>query len=276
MPIAAHIAGGHSTLDLLIGLAVLIWALAGAAVLAGWRTRFARRRQRSQRPSLRGALGARVPRLQASAAGARDSAPTPTVAPSRGVPSTAAAESSASTPTGAAAPAETPVGVIVGARISPETLEPLGQRVDNSRRLAVARARLGEVLTALRGDRWFVERNVVFAAHPIPFLILGETGVFALWGDSSRSFVAGITYVELSVYGVGRSKTCIIAWTISVCAWVAVCVRAFAMANGICFAMAFVSFTAPEMSRSTENFTGVPRFDHRLRLWVMKAAYFSA
>jgi hypothetical protein len=27
-----------------------------------------------------------------------------------------------------------------------------------------------------------VERNVVFAAHPIPFLILGETGVFALWG----------------------------------------------------------------------------------------------
>jgi hypothetical protein len=92
-------------------------------------------------------------------------------------------ESSASTATRAApAPAETPAGVITAARVSPETLEPLAQRVDNSRRLAIARACLGEVLSALPGDRWFVERNVVFAAHPIPFLILGETGVFALWG----------------------------------------------------------------------------------------------
>ena len=186
MAIAAHTAGGHSTLDVLIGIAVLIWALAGAAVLAGWLTRFARRQRRSRRPSLRGALRARVPRLQAKAAGAHDLAPTATAttkAPSRGVPSKAAAESSASTATRAApTAAETPAGVIAAARISPETLEPLSQRVDNSRRLAVARARLGDVLTALPGDRWFVEQNVVFAAHPIPFLILGETGVFALWG----------------------------------------------------------------------------------------------
>jgi hypothetical protein len=183
MPIAAHTAGGYSTPDVLIGTAVLIWALAGAAALAGWLTRFARRRRRSRRPTLRGALRARVPRLKANAASARDSASTPTVAARRGVPSAAAGEPSAPTAARATpAGAKTPAGGIQDARISPETLEPLSQRVDNSRRLAVARARLGEVLTALPNDRWFVERNVVFAAHPIPFLILGETGVFAVWG----------------------------------------------------------------------------------------------
>lgn len=186
MAIAAHTAGAHSTLHLLIGIAVLIWALAGAAALAGWLTRSARRKRRGPIPSLVGALRARVRRLKARAGGAGDSASTPTAsteAPSRGVRSTAAAESSASTTTRAApASAETPTGVIADPCVSPETLEALGQRVDNSRRLDVARARLGEVLSPLPGDRWFVERNVVFAAHPIPFLILGETGVFALWG----------------------------------------------------------------------------------------------
>lgn len=191
MAIAAHTAGAHSTLHLLIGIAVLIWALAGAAALAGWLTRSARRKRRGPIPSLVGALRARVRRLKARAGGAGDSASTPTAsteAPSRGVRSTAAAESSASTTTRAApASAETPTGVIADPCVSPETLEALGQRVDNSRRLAVARARLGEVLSPLPGDRWFVERNVVFAAHPIPFLILGETGVFALWGRPDHS-----------------------------------------------------------------------------------------
>ena len=195
MPIAAHTTGGHSTHDVLIGIAVLIWALAGAAVLAGWLTRSARRQPHSQRTSLRGALRARAPRLQAKAAGTRDSAQTPTArteAPSRGVPSKAAAESSASTATRATpAPAETPAGVIAAARISPETLEPLSQRVDNSRRLATSRSPRtpGRDADRLPGDRWFVERNVVFAAHPIPFLILGETGVFAdpSWRGSHTS-----------------------------------------------------------------------------------------
>jgi hypothetical protein len=178
MPIAAHTAGGYSTLDVLIGTAVLIWGLAGAAVLASGLTRFARRQRSSERASLGGALRGRVPRLQAKAAATR--VETPTVAACRGVPSAASSASTATRATPAAT--ETPAGVLPDARVSPETLEPLSQRVDNSRRLAVARARLGEVLTALPGDRWFVERNVVFAAHPIPFLILGETGVFGLWG----------------------------------------------------------------------------------------------
>ena len=68
-----------------------------------------------------------------------------------------------------------------GARYSPETLELLGQHLDNSRRLAVVEDRLAPVVSALPRDRWLVERYVLFAGHRIPFLILGETGVFALW-----------------------------------------------------------------------------------------------
>jgi hypothetical protein len=186
MAIAAPTAGGHTTLDLLIGIAVLIWALAGVAALVSWLTRSARWKRRGRLPGLVGALRAHLRPPTTRGGGADDSTSTPsapTDAPSRGMPSTAAAESRASTITRAApASAQTPAGVIVNARVSPETLEPLGQRVDNSRRLAVARACLGDALTALPGDRWFVERNVVFAAHPIPFLILGESGVFAMWG----------------------------------------------------------------------------------------------
>ena len=61
------------------------------------------------------------------------------------------------------------------------TLVPLGQRVDNARRLAVADARVSGVLQTLPADRWFVERYVVFAGHSVPFLVLGETGVFCVW-----------------------------------------------------------------------------------------------
>jgi hypothetical protein len=53
--------------------------------------------------------------------------------------------------------------------------------LDGSRRLAVVEERLAPVVGALPPDRWLVERYVTFAGHRIPFLVLGETGVFALW-----------------------------------------------------------------------------------------------
>ena len=40
---------------------------------------------------------------------------------------------------------------------------------------------MARALAALPGDRWFVERYVLFAGHRIPFLVFGETGVIALW-----------------------------------------------------------------------------------------------
>ena len=43
MPIAAHTTGGHSTLDLVLGIAILLWALASVSALLGWLTRLPRR-----------------------------------------------------------------------------------------------------------------------------------------------------------------------------------------------------------------------------------------
>jgi hypothetical protein len=40
---------------------------------------------------------------------------------------------------------------------------------------------VGEILAGLPRDRWLVERYVLRAGHRIPFLILGETGVFTVW-----------------------------------------------------------------------------------------------
>ena len=74
---------------------------------------------------------------------------------------------------------------MLGARQPVETLEPLAQQVDHTRRLAVAEDRVGNVLGALSRDRWMVERYVLICGRRVPFLILGETGVFVLWALSS-------------------------------------------------------------------------------------------
>ena len=74
---------------------------------------------------------------------------------------------------------------ILGARQALETLEPLAQQVDHTRRLAVAEDRVGSVLDELARDRWLVERYVLIGGRRAPFLILGETGVFVLWALSS-------------------------------------------------------------------------------------------
>ena len=68
-----------------------------------------------------------------------------------------------------------------GSRYSPAVLEPLARYVDHSRRLAVTEARVAGVLESLPADRWLVERYVLRAGCRIPFLVLGETGVFAIW-----------------------------------------------------------------------------------------------
>jgi hypothetical protein len=67
------------------------------------------------------------------------------------------------------------------ARHSRETFALLAQNADQSRRLAFTEARVEAVLATLPHDRWLVERYVLRAGHRIPFLILGETGVFTLW-----------------------------------------------------------------------------------------------
>ena len=82
------------------------------------------------------------------------------------------------------APGSTPSGpppAIPRARLSPEQLEPLARDLDHSRRLAACEAKVAPALDALPADRWLVERYVLIGSHRVPFLILGETGVFVLW-----------------------------------------------------------------------------------------------
>jgi hypothetical protein len=188
MFVTANTAGGHSTLDVLIGVAVLMWALAGAAVLFGWVWRFARKRRAGHRyrwASRNGGwLGARRNPLRATAAraGASPAGAHAGVGGPSAEPASDAGPGAGAPPPGASAPAEPPTApAIPGARLSPEQLEPVGQHLDTSRRLAASETRVARALAALPADRWFVERYVLFAGHRIPFLIFGETGVFALW-----------------------------------------------------------------------------------------------
>ena len=201
MPVAAHTAGGHSTLDVLIGAVVIIWALAGAALVLGWVWRHAvkgaiRRRRATQSDGLAGAPGAAP-----AAADSPRPEPAAQPGPSAADPPPASAQ--------AQAPSVAPPA-IPGARLSPEQLEPLGQDMDNARRLAACEARIAPVLDALPADRWLVERYVLLAGHRIPFLILGETGVFVLWAISGLpqwrelAFFDGIArHVERELPGYG-------------------------------------------------------------------------
>ena len=183
MLVTAHTAGGHSTLDVLIGLAILMWALAGAALLLGWLSRLTHERRRRHG---RVSQSDRMPRwLRARGSQAR-AAPGSMGNASRGSgPDTA--PGAAPPPRTSSARADQPTvapPAIPGARLSPEQLEPLGQDLDNSRRLAASEARVAPVLHTLPADRWLVERNVLVVTHRVPYLILGETGVFVLWAMS--------------------------------------------------------------------------------------------
>jgi hypothetical protein len=187
MPIAAHTSGGHSTLDVVLGIAILLWALASVSALLSWLTRLprryrqraadhGRRRSRFARPRRRQRIGAdadpgRSPDPRATSTAVEHNA-SPESDPSMGIQPRAAAESSGAVASGRPA--------LVGPRCSPETLEPLAQSLDTSHRLGVAEARVADTLAALPSDRWLIERYALIGGHRIPFLVLGETGVFVI------------------------------------------------------------------------------------------------
>jgi hypothetical protein len=45
----------------------------------------------------------------------------------------------------------------------------------------LADARVGNALAALPAGRWLVERYALINGHRVPFLLLGEAGVFTMW-----------------------------------------------------------------------------------------------
>ena len=190
MPIAAHTTGGHSTLDVVLGIAILLWALASITVLLGWLSRFPRRyRQRAAdhgrqrhsrfgRPPRREGVGGDGDPDHAADASATSTAVEHDASPESGPPPRDGIQPrTADHRSGAVASRRPPVP---GPRCSPETLEPLAQSLDTSHRPKVAEARVAETLAALPSDRWLLERYALIGGHRIPFLVLGETGVFVI------------------------------------------------------------------------------------------------
>ena len=76
MLIAAYTTGGHSTLDLVLGIAILLWALASVSVLLGWLTRLPRR-YRTRQPTTASAAADSVASAVASASVATATRVTP-------------------------------------------------------------------------------------------------------------------------------------------------------------------------------------------------------
>jgi hypothetical protein len=95
-------------------------------------------------------------------------------------PSPAAAESPV---TPAPRPSRSP---LVGARYGPDTFALVAEHADHTQRLAVAEARVERVLATLPSEGWFVQRFALVAGDRIPFLVLGEYGVFAIWAIGWR------------------------------------------------------------------------------------------
>ncbi len=185
MPIAAHTTGGHSTLDLVLGIAILLWALASATARLSWLTRLPRR-YRKRTPghgSHHGRFGRPLVGGDTDPNHTEHPAPTMTAlehntgyesgrGPGAGIPTRPAEHH------GRAVAARR--SSVPAPRFSPETLEPLARSLDTSHRLAIAEARVAETLGTLPFDRWLLERYALIAGHRIPFLVLGETGVFVI------------------------------------------------------------------------------------------------
>ena len=182
MPIAAHTTGGHSTPHLLLGLAVLLLALAGAGTLLSAATRLARHTKRALSARHRRARSRQRDRTH-TAAPTAPGTPDPTAAPPAPQPTTHQSPHAASGDGGArrALNPDTSAPSNPGARRSPETLEPLADSLRSAQLRTIAEAHVAETLTALPSDRWYVGRYVLMDGHRIPFVILGETGAFAVW-----------------------------------------------------------------------------------------------
>jgi hypothetical protein len=201
---AQTIAGEDSLLTTLLGFALLAVSVAVLAALhvRRWRRRgfppslrrlvHRTRTRRLSSPASPAMSGAHAPTApEAANASPAESSPSPQTSPPTAGPtapshaSPAAITGSASASSGATI-APRPTARRSEARYSRETLRPLAREVDHTRRLFVAEDRVGKMLAALPRERWFVERYVLIQGHRVPFLILGETGVFALWALAGR------------------------------------------------------------------------------------------
>ena len=101
-----------------------------------------------------------------------------------------------------AAPIAMPAPAPPTRRLAAATLEPLGECLECSRRVAVAEARVADALARLPRERWLVERYVLVGGLRVPFVVLGETGVFALWGLDQTPGWADLPFVNRAAAAV--------------------------------------------------------------------------
>ena len=184
MPIAAHTTGGHSTPHLLLGLAVLLLALAGARTLLCAATRLAHHTKRALSARHRRARSRQRDRTHTAAPTAPDT-PGPTAAPPAPRPTAHQSRHAASGGGDASAlrarNLDTSAPGNRSVRRSPETLEPLADSLRSAQLRMIAEAHVAETLAALPSEGWYIGRYVLMDGHRIPFVILGETGAFAVW-----------------------------------------------------------------------------------------------
>jgi hypothetical protein len=116
----------------------------------------------------------------------RDAAPA-WVAPDRQPRQT---QSPATTPAPTAEPPARPSAAaapgLPGARYGPDTFALLAQRADHTRRHAVAELHVRQRLQTLPAERWYIQPFLLIDGYRIPFLVLGEFGIFAIWAISLR------------------------------------------------------------------------------------------
>ena len=184
MPIAAYTTGGHSTPHLLLGLAVLLLALAGARTLLCAATRLARHTKRALSARHRRARSRQRDRTH-TAAPTAPGPPDPNAAPPAPRPAAHPSPHGASGGGDAsvlrARNLDTSAPGSRSVRRSPETLEPLADSLRSAQLRTIAEEHVAETLTALPSESWYVGRYVLMDGHRIPFVILGETGAFAVW-----------------------------------------------------------------------------------------------
>jgi hypothetical protein len=136
--------------------------------------------------------------LPGEAAGLPKGSPTAAAAHTNSAPGDAvpsAARPPAAAPS-ASALAPLPPPALPGARYAATTFELAAQRLDHSRRLAILEGRVARALVTLPRDRWLVEPYVLVAGYRIPFVVLGECGVFAIFALSVRPMWQDTAYAS--------------------------------------------------------------------------------
>jgi hypothetical protein len=198
--LAASDAGADGPLTIVLGAAVLL-LFAGILVRAVVLRRPGQARSAPLLVLVRALRSRLAPRVVGPAAGGNtDPArgePTPSedgqtqaspfaetpAGPDRPRPAAAVAEQARRTHGGPASPPPERIAAVSEpevARLTSETLAPLGRTLDRARRLGTAEDRVAAELATLPGGFWLVERYVLVGTRRIPFLVAGTTGVFVI------------------------------------------------------------------------------------------------